>query len=153
MLIWSVLANKFSVFKKDTTNFLPIVTTNVKRCCLEEFYAHVNTEAKCYPCEICGMLYLDNQLCCLNIEDYYCQGSNNWLSCCSTDPYYTMALCAVCLGDLNKHRIPKFLVANCLNVTQCNTYPKELKGLTFVKEALITHSYPISCVIKLSRGV
>ena len=60
MLIWSVLANKFSVFKKDTTNFLPMVTTNVKRHCLEEFYAYVNVEVKHYLCEICGMLYLDN---------------------------------------------------------------------------------------------
>ncbi len=64
-----------------------------------------------------------------------------------------MALCAVYLGDLNKRRIPKFSTVNCLNVTQCNTYPKELKGLTFVKEALIVRSHSISCVMKLSRGI
>jgi hypothetical protein len=64
-----------------------------------------------------------------------------------------MALCTVCLGDLNKRRILKFLAANYINVTWCNTYPKELKDLTFVKEALIVRSYPISYVIKLSRGI
>ena len=64
-----------------------------------------------------------------------------------------MVLCAVYLGDLNKRRILKFLVVNYINITWCNTYPKELKDLTFVKEALITRSYPISYVIKLSRGI
>jgi len=152
-LIRSVLADEFSVFEKDTTNFLLTVTTDVKRRCLEEFCARVDIEAKRYLCEICGILYLDDQLHRLNIEDYRYQGSNNWLSCCGIDPYHTVALCAICLGDLNKCRILKFLIVNCLNITRCNTYLKELKGLTFVKEALITRSYSIGCVIKLSRGI
>ncbi len=153
VLIQSILVNEFSVFEKDTTNFLLIVTTNVKRHYLEEFCACVDIEAKYYLCEIYNILYLDNQLYHLSIEDYYYQSSNNQLSCCDIDSCYTVALCTVYLGDLNKYRILKFLVVNYLNVTQCNTYPKELKGLTFIKEALIIYSYPISYVIKLSRGI
>ena len=44
-------------------------------------------------------------------------------------------------------------MANCLNVTRCDTYPEELKGLTFVEEALIARSHPIGYVMKLSRGI
>ncbi len=71
MLIRSVLTDEFSIFEKDTINFLLMVTTDIKRRCLEEFCTYVDIEAKHYLCEICGILYPDNQLHCLNIEDYH----------------------------------------------------------------------------------
>jgi hypothetical protein len=64
-----------------------------------------------------------------------------------------MSLYVVYVEDLIKGKVLKFLLGNYINITRYNKYPKELKDLIFIKEALIIRSYPIRYIIKLSRGV
>jgi hypothetical protein len=152
-LIQSLLAEEFSTFEKETADFPPTITTDIKRSCLEAFHTRVEMEAKRSPCEICGMLYPTHKLDTLSVEDPRLRGSSHLFSCCGSNPGHTISLCTTCAGDVVKGRVPKYSSGNCVNITRCDKYPEELKDLTFVEEALIARSHPIGCVMKLSKGV
>ncbi len=152
-LVQSILCNEFSIFEMETANFPPTITTDIKRSCLETFHTRIDMESKRSSCEICGVLYPAYQLHRLSVEDPRLRSNNHLVSCCGTDSNNTVSLCAACAEDLAKGKVPKFSLGNCVNVTRCDKYPEELKGLTFVEEALIARSHPIGCIMKLSRGV
>jgi hypothetical protein len=110
-------------------------------------------ESKRSSYKIYGILYLAYQLHRLSIKDPRLRSNNHLVSYYSTDSDYTMSLYVAYVEDLTKGKVPKFLLGNYINITRYDKYPKELKDLIFIKEALIARSHPIGYIMKLSRGV
>jgi hypothetical protein len=57
------------MFEKETIDFLPIITTNIKRSYLEVFYTRIKMKAKRSPYEIYSILYLTYKLNTLSIKN------------------------------------------------------------------------------------
>ena len=141
------------MFEKETIDFPPIITTNIKRSYLEAFHTYIKIEAKWSPYEIYGIFYLTHKLDTLSIEDPRLRGSSYLFSYYSSNPSHTISLYTTYIGDVIKGRVLKYLLGNYVNITRYNKYPEELKDLIFVKEALIIYSYLIRYIIKLSKSI
>lgn len=61
--------------------------------------------------------------------------------------------CEKCDRDIrSSQRVPKFSSLNYVNSTSCENYPEQLKGLTFVEEAMIARAHVVGIFLKLSPG-
>jgi hypothetical protein len=132
-------------------DFPPKIEATTLRTCTKEYYQILEKESKQSPCALCGSLLQDVRLRRVGIDEDYISPYLPTFDHCGIDDDYIF-LCPECDSSIRKRIAPKFSAANYVNTSFCDTYPVELKGLTYIEECVLALAHPIGALIKLTGG-